>query len=148
MDAMEKQLLKVLIELQRQVDHDQRQYELEAWLRLYLSIGQLKALFLISTIGLTTAGKLAAALRITPANVTGIINQLLEKNLITRTRDFSNRRVFLLRTTCDGDALVNELRQKRKERITELFSWLTSEDAEIVKQSLQIMARAIESGEH
>jgi hypothetical protein len=56
--------------------------------------------------------------------------------------------VFLLRTTPDGDELVDELRQKRKERITELFNRLTTEDAKIVKQFLQIMVKAIESGEH
>jgi DNA-binding MarR family transcriptional regulator len=55
--------------------------------------------------------------------------------------------VFLLRSTPQGDELVDELRQKRKERMTELFNRLTSEDAEIVKQSLQIMVKAIESGE-
>lgn len=147
MDAVEKQLLEEMIELQRQVDHDRRQYELDAWLRLHLGIGQLKALFFISNRGSTTAGKLAATLGITPANVTGIIDRLLEKNLIMRTRDLTNRRVFLLRTTPDGDELVDELRQKRKERMTELFNRLTSEDAEIVKQSLQIMVKAIESGE-
>jgi len=65
-----------------------------------------------------------------------------------RTRDLTNRRVFLLRTTPDGDELVDELRQKRKERITELFNRLTTEDAKIVKQFLQIMVKAIESGEH
>jgi DNA-binding MarR family transcriptional regulator len=147
MDAVEKQLLEEMIELQRQVDHDRRQYELDAWLRLHLGIGQLKALFFISNRGSTTAGKLAATLGITPANVTGIIDRLLEKNLIMRTRDLSNRRVFLLRSTPQGDELVDELRQKRKERMTELFNRLTSEDAEIVKQSLQIMVKAIESGE-
>jgi DNA-binding MarR family transcriptional regulator len=130
------------------VDHDRRQYELDAWLRLHLGIGQLKALFFISNRGSTTAGKLAATLGITPANVTGIIDRLLEKNLIMRTRDLTNRRVFLLRTTPDGDELVDELRQKRKERITELFNRLTTEDAKIVKQFLQIMVKAIESGEH
>jgi DNA-binding MarR family transcriptional regulator len=148
MDAVEKQLLEEMIELQRQVDHDRRQYELDAWLRLHLGIGQLKALFFISNRGSTTAGKLAATLGITPANVTGIIDRLLEKNLIMRTRDLTNRRVFLLRTTPDGDELVDELRQKRKERITELFNRLTTEDAKIVKQFLQIMVKAIESGEH
>ena len=148
MDAVEKQLLEEMIELQRQVDHDRRQYELDAWLRLHLGIGQLKALFFISNRGSTTAGKLAATLGITPANVTGIIDRLLEKNLIMRTRDLINRRVFLLRSTPQGDELVDELRQKRKERMTELFNRLTSEDAEIVKQSLQIMVKAIESGEH
>ena len=147
-DAVEKHLLAKLIELQRQVDHDCRQYELDAWLRLHLSMGQLKALFFISNRGPATAGKLADAIKVTPANATGIIDRLLEKNLIIRNHDPNDRRVILLRSTSQGDELVAELRQKRKERLTELFNHLPAEDAEIVKQSLQIMVRAIESGEH
>ena len=147
-DAVEKHLLAKLIELQRQVDHDCRQYELDAWLRLHLGMGQLKALFFISNRGSTTAGKLADAIKVTPANATGIIDRLLEKNLIIRNHDPNDRRVILLRSTSQGDELVAELRQKRKERLTELFNHLPAEDAEIVKQSLQIMVRAIESGEH
>ena len=145
---MEKQLLEEMIELQRQVDHDRRQYELDAWIRLHLGIGQLKALFFISNRGSTTTGKLAVALKVTPTNVTGIIDRLLEKNLITRTGDPDDRRVIWLRTTPQGDELVAELRQKRRERMTELFNRFTDEEAETVKQSLQIMVRAIESGEH
>ena len=145
---MEKQFLAEIIELHRQVDHDRRQYELDAWLRLTLGIGQLKALFFISNCGNTTAHKLAEALKMSPANVTGIIARLLEKNLITRTGDPNDRRIILLCTTPKGDELVAELRQKRRERMTELFNLLTPEDAESVKQSLQIMVKAIENGEH
>jgi DNA-binding MarR family transcriptional regulator len=126
MDAVEKQLFKEIIELQRQVDHDRRQYELDAWLRLHLGIGQLKALFFISNRGANTTGKLADALKVTPTNVTGIIDRLLEKNLITRTGDPNDRRIILLCTTPKGDELVAELSQKCKERITELFNLLTS----------------------
>ena len=122
---MEKQLLEEMIELQRQVDHDRRQYELDAWIRLHLGIGQLKALFFISNRGSTTTGKLAVALKVTPTNVTGIIDRLLEKNLITRTGDPDDRRVIWLRTTPQGDELVAELRQKRRERMTELFNRFT-----------------------
>jgi DNA-binding MarR family transcriptional regulator len=147
-DAVEKQLLAKLIKLQRQVDHDRQQCELDAWLRLHLVTGQLKALFFISNRGATTTGKLADAIKVTPANTTGIINRLMEKNLITRTGDSNDRRVILLRSTSQGDELVAELRQKRKERVTELFNRLTAEDAEIVKQSLQIMVKAIENVEH
>ena len=108
-------------------------------------------MFFISNRGFITKGKLgklAVALEITPANVTGIIDRLLEKNLITRTSDPHDRLVILLRSTSQGDELVDELRQKRKERITGLFNHLTAEDAETVKQSLQIMVKSIESGEH
>ena len=144
---VKKEFIEEMIELQRRVDRDRRQHELDAWMRLRLGVGQLKVLFFISNRGSTTTGKLAAALEVTPTNVTGIIDRLLEKNLITRTGDPDDRRVLLLRTTPRGDELVSELRQKRKERMTELFSRLTDEEAEIVDKSLKIMVKTIESGE-
>ena len=39
-----KELIEEMIELQRRVDRDRRQYELDAWMHLHLSIGQLKSL--------------------------------------------------------------------------------------------------------
>jgi len=42
---------------------------------------------------------------------------------------------------------VAELRQKRKERMTEIFSRFTEEEAKTVLQSLKILAKAIELGE-
>jgi len=55
--------------------------------------------------------------------------------------------VLVLRTTQQGEALVVELRQKRKERMTEIFSRFTEEEAKTVLQSLKILAKAIEIGE-
>ena len=142
---VKKELIEEMVELQRRVDRDRRQYELDAWMHLHLGIGQLKALFFISNRGSTTTGKLAIALKVTPTNVTGIIDRLLEKKLITRTGDPDDRRVLLLRTTTLGDELVTELRQKRRERMTELFTRLSEEEAAIVSQGLKIMVKAIDA---
>jgi DNA-binding MarR family transcriptional regulator len=142
---VKKETVEELVELQRRIDRDRRQYELDAWMRLHLGIGQLKTLFFISNRGATTTGKLATALKVTPTNVTGIIDRLLEKNLITRTGDPDDRRVLLLRTTPQGDELVAELRQKRRERMSELFNRLSEEEAAIVAQGLKIMVKAIEA---
>ncbi len=142
---VKKETVEELVELQRRIDRDRHQYELDAWMRLHLGIGQLKTLFFISNRGATTTGKLATALKVTPTNVTGIIDRLLEKNLITRTGDPDDRRVLLLRTTPQGDELVAELRQKRRERMSELFSRLSEEEAAVVAQGLKIMVKAIDT---
>jgi DNA-binding MarR family transcriptional regulator len=142
---VKKETVEELIELQRKIDRDRRQYELDAWMSLNLGIGQLKTLFFISNRGATTTGKLATALKVTPTNVTGIVDRLLEKKLITRTGDPDDRRVLLLRATPQGDELVAELRQNRRERMSELFNRLSEEEASIVAQGLKIMVRAIDS---
>ena len=138
-------LIEEMIELQRRVDRDRRQYELDAWMRLNLSIGQLKSLFFISNRGATSLSKLAAALGVTPTNTTGIVERLLKRGLITRTDSPDDRRVLLLRTTSVGDELITQLRQKRKERMTELFNRLTDEETIHVRDALKIMMRAIEA---
>ena len=105
---VKKEIVEELVELQRRIDRDRRQYELDAWMSLHLGIGQLKTLFFISNRGATTTGKLATALKVTPTNVTGIIDRLLEKNLITRTGDPDDRRVLVQQVF----ALATELREK------------------------------------
>ena len=137
--------IEEMIELQRRVDRDRRQYELDAWMHLNLSIGQLKSLFFISNRGATSLSKLAVALGVTPTNTTGIVDRLLKRGLITRTESPDDRRVLLLRTTPLGDELIAELRQKRKERMAELFNRLTEEEATYVGEALKIMVRVIEA---
>jgi DNA-binding MarR family transcriptional regulator len=112
---------------------------------LNLSIGQLKSLFFISNKGTTSLGKLAAALRVTPTNTTGIVNRLLKRKLITRTGSPDDRRVLFLRTTPLGEELIAGLRQKRKERMAELFNHLDDDEASIVFQALTLMVGAIEA---
>lgn len=140
-----KELIAEMIELQRRVDRDRRQYELDAWMHLKLSIGQLKSLFFISNRGATSLGKLAAALEVTPTNTTGIVDRLLKRGLITRTESPDDRRVLVLRTTPHGEELVAELRQKRKERMNEIFNRLSDEEAAVVAQALKFMVKAIEA---
>ena len=140
-----KEIISEMIELQRRVDRDRRQYELDAWMHLNLSISQLKSLFFISNQGTTSLGKLAAALRVTPTNTTGVVNRLLKRKLITRTRSPDDRRVLFLRTTPLGEELIAQLRQKRKERMTELFNHLNDEEAVIVTKSLKFLVKAIEA---
>ena len=140
-----KYIIEEMIELQRRVDRDRRQYELDAWMHLNLSIGQLKSLFFISNRGTTSLSKLAAALGVTPTNTTGIVDRLLKRGLITRTDSPDDRRVLLLRTTLRGEELIAQLRQKRKERMAELFNRLTDEEATQVRDALKTLVGDIEA---
>ena len=140
-----KDVIEEMIELQRRLDRDRRQYELDAWMHLNLSIGQLKSLFFISNRGTTSLSKLAAALGVTPTNTTGIVERLLKRKLITRTDSPDDRRVLLLRTTLRGEELIAQLRQKRKERMAELFNRLTDEEATQVRDALKTLVGDIEA---
>jgi len=142
-----EELIQEIIELQRKVDRDRRQYELNTWMRLRLTIGQLKSLFFISNQGSTSLGKLAAALGVTPANTTGIVDRLVKRGLITRAGSPDDRRVLLLRTTSRGEELVTNLRARRKEQMVEIFSRLSDDDAAMLRLALKTLVKAIEAHE-
>ena len=142
---MDKKRIEELLELQRRVDRDRRQDETDVWMHLKMGIGPIKALFFICNRGTTNSGKLAEALEVTPTNVSHFIKRLLERDLITRTRDSNDRRVILLQATLRGEELVVNLRQRRKARLTELFNRLTKEEATIVTRALKLMVKVIEA---
>jgi DNA-binding MarR family transcriptional regulator len=112
------ELVKKIIRLQREADRSRRQYELGTWMSLPLTIAQLKSLFFISDQGSTTSGKLAAALGVTPTNMTGIVNRLVKQGLVSRTEDAQDRRSLALRATDKGEELVTRLRARRTDYLS------------------------------
>jgi len=116
-------------------------------LRLKLSIGQLKSLFFISNRGQTNLGSLAAALKVTPTNTTGIVERLVKRGLISRTENPEDRRFLVLKTTTRGEQLVSELRQRRSERMREILGRLNDSDITRLKTALKSLVVAIETAD-
>jgi len=144
---VKKDDIQAIIDLQRRVDRDRRQLETEEWLRLKLSIGQLKSLFFISNRGQTNLGSLAAALKVTPTNTTGIVERLVKRGLISRTENPEDRRFLVLKTTTRGEQLVSELRQRRSERMREILGRLNDSDITRLKTALKSLVVAIETAD-
>ncbi len=143
---MEKQkLITKIIELQRKIDRGRRQYELDIWMGLPLTIAQLKSLFFISNQGNTNSGKLAAALGVTPTNVTGIIDRLVKQGLVSRTGDTRDRRVLVLQTTEKGEELVARLREKRRSYLSEVLARLSADELTILASGFALLARSVEA---
>ena len=81
------QLISEIVELQRQAGRILGQYAASVWIDSGLTLAQLKSLFLITSKGSTNFRKLAEALGVTPSNVTGIVDRLVEQGLVSRTED-------------------------------------------------------------
>ena len=139
---MEKQeLISEIIKLQRKVDRAWRQYQLNAWMDLPLTMAQLKSLFFISNQGSTHSGKLAAALGVTPTNVTGIIDRLVKQGLVSRSEDVQDRRVILLKATGRGEDLVAKLRERRRSYLAEVLERLKLDELTVLARGLDVLAR-------
>jgi DNA-binding MarR family transcriptional regulator len=124
-----------------------RERTLDSWVKLNLTIPQLKSLFYISRHGRVNLSGLASGIRVTPANVTGIADRLVEQGLLTRTPDPDDRRVSWLRATDKGKTLINDLREGRAQEMRRILDQLTEEELSTVARGFELVARAAEVSE-
>lgn len=144
---LQEELVNKIIQLQRKADRSRRQYELDIWMSLPLTIAQLKSLFFISDQGSTTAGKLAAVLNVTPTNVTGIIDRLVKQELVSRMEDVNDRRSVPLRATLKGEDLVTKLRSRRTDYLSGVLNNMRMDELERMAQALKAFVDAAEAQE-
>jgi len=144
---MSEKLTRRIIELHRRVNRAIRERTLDSWVRLDLTVPQLKSLFYISRHGRVNPSGLASGIHVTPANVTGIVERLVEQGLLTRTADADDRRVAWLTVTDKGKTLINDLREGRAQEMRRILDKLTEEELAIVARGFALVATAAEVGQ-
>lgn len=142
-----EELIAQIIEAQRRMNRVIRERTLDSWVKLNLTIPQLKSLFYVSRHGRVNLSGLASGIRVTPANVTGIADRLVEQGLLTRTPDPDDRRVSWLRATDKGKTLINDLREGRAQEMRRILDKLTEEELSTVARGFELVARAAEVSE-
>jgi DNA-binding MarR family transcriptional regulator len=85
--------------LQHEMAKTMRRHAFKHWVGLNLSTSQVKALFCIAENERISSKKLAEKLEVTPANVTGIIDRLIEQKLVKRLENPQDRRFVFLETS-------------------------------------------------
>jgi DNA-binding MarR family transcriptional regulator len=143
---MEKQdLIKEVLTLQHQADIILRQFVPEPWIELNLTLAQLKSLFFIAAREKTNFKRLAEALGVTPPNVTGIVDRLVEQGLVTRTENPEDRRIMVLQLTDKGHELLNNLRERRINQMTQILAYLNPSELKLQKDCLNTLIKAAET---
>ena len=137
--------VKEILELQRKVDRAARTYQLDIWMSLPLSMGQLKSLFFISNEGSTNSRRLAESLGVTPTNVTGIVDRLVKQGLVSRSEDGKDRRVLVLKATRAGEAMVARLRERKRKGFSAALSRMDDKELAMLHEGLAALVRAIET---
>jgi DNA-binding MarR family transcriptional regulator len=139
------QLIQEIVELERQVGRIIGQHAHIIWIDSGLTLTQLRSLFLIANKGSTNFRKLAKALGVTPSNVTGIVDRLVEQGLVSRTQNPEDRREMTLRATDKGKALVSNLREVGIKHMTHILSVLSLEELSALAQGLSAFIKAADS---
>ncbi len=137
-------LVQEIIQLQQQLGYALRQYAPEAWMDLSLTIGQLKSLIFIDSEGSTHLRKLATALRVTPPNMTAIVDRLVGQGLVSRQHNPEDRRMLILKTTDEGKALLAKLRERRISLMSGILTQLSLEELSALAQGFTALSRAAE----
>lgn len=118
-------------------------YQPEAWMDLDITISQLKSLFFIDFKGKTNFKNLAAALGMTPPNITGIVDRLVAKGLVSREENSEDRRMMLLKTTDKGKTLLTKLKETRRNQSSPLLNQLSLEELKALTRGFRAIVRIL-----
>lgn len=103
-----------------------------------ISVEQFHILRLIRK-GAQSVSELAEARSISRPAVSQAVDLLVEKGLISRRQDVSDRRFVQLRLTPEGDDLINRIFQRNRAWMAEKMAALSPEELETVIQGLETL---------
>ena len=111
------------------------------WLRLDLTLPQVKALMVVGRDG-ARMSEVGRALGASASTATGIVDRLAERNLVERVRDERDRRAVLVRLTAEGRRTLDEIAALTNARMRPLLARLTEEELEIVRRAMELLTAA------
>jgi DNA-binding MarR family transcriptional regulator len=114
-----------------------------AWLRVDLTMPQLKTLIYVTKNEPATSGQIAASLGVGLSTITGIVDRLAEQNMVSRREDPRDRRITRVVPTSSGAELVNELIEYRNEVVTAILSRLAPDQLQTVETAFQFLLEAV-----
>ena len=140
-----EKLIDELMLLERRIIRAAERWNPEVWMGLELTISQLKSLMFIDFEGSTNSRTLATALGVTPPNVTGIIDRLVEQKLVSRTENLEDRRIATLTLTSRGKAVLTKLQDIKRSLRESILKHLTLEELSSLSHGLSAIAREVEA---
>ena len=115
------------------------------WLKIDLTMPQLKALMCVAMHDGSTSGQIARGLGVGLSTVTGIVDRLADNNLVTRREDPDDRRITRVVPTPQGRTLVDELLRYRQEALSRILSRLNEQQLRVVDEAFGYLLEAAEN---
>ena len=112
------------------------------WLSLDLTMPQLKVVLLLFTNGPERMSTIASALGVSLATATGVVDRLVEKDMVTREGDPNDRRIVLVRLSGKGEKLITGLWQLARGNIEALLRALDQRKLQLLNEALRALLEA------
>lgn len=113
------------------------------WFTLDLSTPQVRVLFLLLQEGALRMSKLASTLDVSMSRATGLVDRLVEKDLVNRWPDQEDRRSVLCAPTDQGRELGQRLLAARRSRWEERLAPLSQAELKKVCKAMELVRSAI-----
>lgn len=114
------------------------------WIHLDLTMSQLKIVLLLFITGHSRMSDIASELGVSLATATGVVDRLVERNLLIRNGDPDDRRVVLCQLSNDGEKIIRDLWQLSQKRAGDLMSALDTPHLLLLSEALQALTHAWE----
>lgn len=107
-----------------------------------LTMAQAKAIYFMATVGAVRMSDLAVQLGVSTSTATGLVDRLVELDLLVRQADPHDRRHVLITTTPAARAHLEHLRELNQQQFRDLLARIEDVDLPIVERSIQILTAA------
>ncbi len=123
------------------------------WLHLDLTMPQLKVALLLFTGGPSRMSVIASELGVSMATATGVMDRLVDRRLVLREGDASDRRVVICRLSDDGEKLISGLWQLSRDQLGQMLKALAPAQLRLIAEALDALvsagrARQVNGGEN
>ena len=116
---------------------------LKEWLSFDVTMTQLRVLLLLLRRGAIRMSDLASSMDVSLATATGIVDRLVERDLVERENSPMDRRVVMCRLSDEGERLMARLRQSGQEGVRRILERLTLPQLRIVAQATESIVQVV-----
>ena len=143
-EARKEELIETILQLTDRAFRELLPMVPKEWLRLDLTMPQLKVVFFLFIGGPSRMSEIATALDVSLATATGVVDRLVERGIVLREGHPEDRRVVICRLSEKGEKLISGLWHLSRERAAELMSALPSSKLQLMTESLKALLHASE----
>ena len=113
------------------------------WLNSDLTVAQLRVLLVLQSQGPSRMGTVASIIGVTLPTATGVVDNLVRKELIVRENDPQDRRLVICRLAPAGHELINKLWTSGRFQMENLLDGLTPEQLEKAREVARMLLENI-----
>jgi len=110
---------------------------------LDITLGQLQCLHEVTDLGQPTMGDLAEHLHLSPSTVTGLVDDLVARGLVTRLEDPADRRIVRVTLAPEGRRHHERHRRAHQQRLAKAFAALSDAELESISAVLERLYQAV-----